>query len=333
MSDLEPIAPRYVVRPRRRASPIWLVVAALAALLMLPIFVNSYTQYIVNTILLYSLVGLGFNIVLGYLGQLAFANAAFFGVGAYVSTLAAARLGIPFWISLLPCGVFGGMVGLLVALPALRLERYYLAIVTLTMGELLRWAYIHTDAITGGSSGVAVPDPIVFGHALTTDAQKYYVCLAVTVSLYWITRNLLRSRLGRALNAVRQNELAAASLGLSPVRVKMIAFAWSGFIVAIAGALFSIVLGRITPDSFDLTQLLLHFAIVMIGGLGSLAGSLIGAVLLTAAPELLRNVAGVQEIAFAMLLILVLLLMPQGLSGLLTRYVPALRDRFFGEEP
>ncbi|MGA3402595.1 MAG: branched-chain amino acid ABC transporter permease, partial [Acetobacteraceae bacterium] len=114
---------------------------------------------------------------------------------------------------------------------------------------------------------------------------------------------------------------------------KMIAFAWSGFIVAIAGALFSIVLGRITPDSFDLTQLLLHFAIVMIGGLGSLAGSLIGAVLLTAAPELLRNVAGVQEIAFAMLLILVLLLMPQGLSGLLTRYVPALRDRFFGEEP
>lgn len=309
----------------------WIAALLFVALLFLPLVVNDYAQYIVNTILVYGLVGLGFNIVLGYLGQLAFANAAFFGLGAYASTLAAVWLRIPFWASLLPTGVIGAIAGWLVCLPALRLRRYYLAIVTLTFGELLRWVYIHADTVTGGSSGMAVPNANLFGLVVQSDAQKYYPCLVVTAALYWISRNLLRSRFGRALNAVRQNELAAASLGLAPVRVKMIAFAWSGAIVAIAGALFAMVLGRITPDSFGLSQLLLHFAIVMIGGLGSLVGSMIGAILLTAAPELLRDLAGMEEIAFAVLLMLVLVFMPQGLGGLLGRWLPALRDRFSGD--
>ncbi len=311
----------------------WLVgLPALATVLALPAALNEYTQYIVNAILVYSLAGLGFNIVLGYLGQLAFTNAAFFGLGAYAAALGMRVFGVPFWLMLLPAAVIGALGGALTALPALRLKRYYLAIATMTIGELLRWVYVHTD-ITGGASGLAVPNATAFGLSLADGSSKYFFYLAVTIAIFTATRRVLRSRFGRALAAVRQNEAAAASLGIEPTRVKLIAFAWSGAIVAVSGALFSILLGRIDPDSFGLDQLLLQFAIVMIGGLGSLSGSLLGALLLTGAPELLRNLPGMEEIAFAVLLILVLLFMPTGLGGLLGRYAPALAERFHGSQP
>ncbi|MGA9867519.1 MAG: branched-chain amino acid ABC transporter permease [Acetobacteraceae bacterium] len=318
--------PRTHKRDMRGAATL---TAGLAILLALPLFLNDYTQYIANAILVYSLAGLGFNIVLGYLGQLAFINAAFFGLGAYATALGMRLLGIPFWLMLPPAAAIGAAAGVLTALPALRLKRYYLAIVTMTLSELLRWVYVHSD-VTGGASGLAVPDGTIFGISLDSGMRKYFVYLAVTIAIYASTRALLRSRFGRAIAAVRQNEAAAASLGIEPARVKLIAFAWSGAIVAIAGALFSILLGRIDPTGFDLSQLLLQFAIVMIGGLGSLAGSAIGALLLTGAPELLRNLPGLEEIAFALLLIVVLIFVPEGLGGIIARRVPALADRFHG---
>jgi branched-chain amino acid transport system permease protein len=321
-----------VVPDRRRLQIAVLLVVGLALLLALPAVLNDYTQYIVNAILVYSLAGLGFNIVIGYLGQLAFANAAFFGLGAYAAALGMRVIGLPFWLMLLPAGAIGAVAGALIALPALRLKRYYLAIVTMTLSELLRWAYIHSD-VTGGASGLAVPDATLFGLSLASGAAKYFFYLAVTIAIYASTYCLLRSRLGRAITAVRQNEAAAASLGIEPARVKLIAFAWSGAIVAVAGALFSILLGRIDPSSFDLSQLLLQFAIVMIGGLGSLVGSALGAILLTGAPEMLRNLPGLEEIAFALLLIFVLIFIPGGLGGILGRRIPALADRFHGRAP
>ena len=307
-----------------------LLLAGLAGLLALPAVLNDYTQYIVNAILVYSLAGLGFNIVLGYLGQLAFANAAFFGLGAYATALGMRLFGIPFWLMLLPAAAIGAAAGALTTLPALRLRRYYLAIVTMTLSELLRWVYVHAE-VTGGSSGLAVPDASIFGVTLDTGARKYYFCFVVTIAVYVAVRRLLRSRAGRAIAAVRQNEAAAASLGIEPARIKLLAFALSGAIVAIAGALFSILLGRIDPSGFDLSQLLLQFAIVMIGGLGSLGGSALGAVLLTGAPELLRDLPGLEEIAFALLLIGVLIFVPTGLGGILGRRIPVFADRFHGD--
>ncbi len=301
----------------------------LALLLALPAALNDYTQYIVNAILVYSLAGLGFNIVLGYLGQLAFINAAFFGLGAYATTLGMKLLGVPFWLMLLPAAAVGGVAGALTTLPALRLKRYHLAIVTMTLSELMRWVYIHSD-VAGGASGLAVPEGSLPFLPLNSGTRIYFVYLTITIGIYASTRALLRSRFGRAISAVRQNEAAAASLGIEPARVKLVAFAWSGAIVAVAGAMFSLLLGRIDPVSFDLSQLLLQFAIVMIGGLGSLIGSALGAILLTGAPEMLRNLPGLEEIAFAMLLILVLIFIPTGLGGIIGRQLPFLADRFHG---
>jgi branched-chain amino acid transport system permease protein len=209
------------------------------------------------------------------------------------------------------------------------LKRYYLAIVTLVFGELMRWLYIHNDALTGGSSGIALPPVATPGFTIETDKGKYYLILVVTAFLLWATWNLLRSRIGRAWVAIRENELAAASLGVTPALFKIAAFVWSGVVAAIAGALFAALLGRIGPESFNLHQLLIQFAIVMIGGMGSLLGSLLGAALLTAAPEVLRNLPGMEEIVFSLLLIAVLLFMPRGLNGLLVNRFPSLRERLF----
>lgn len=319
-------------RQAAAGSPVWRVGLRLAVLLVLllpPLFTNDYVQYVINLIIVYVLVAVGFNIVLGYLGQLAFANTAFFGIGAYGVGILITHYGWPFWVALLPAGLIGLVAGALVGLPSLRLKRYYLAIVTLVFGELMRWSYVHGDEWTHGSGGLGVPTASVPGMAIETEAQKYYVFLAVALAVIWATNNILRSRIGRSWVAVRENELATASLGLSPALYKVAAFAWSGFVVAIAGALFAVLLGRIVPESFNLHQLLLHFAIVMIGGLGSIVGSVIGAVILTAAPEVLRNFPGLEEIVFSLLLIGVLLFMPRGISGLIVDWWPRLRGRLY----
>jgi branched-chain amino acid transport system permease protein len=331
VSDSAAISAPAAHRKTSRRLPMVMIVVALAVLAVVPAFTNDYTQYVVNLILVYGLVAVGFNILLGYLGQLAFTNAAFFGIGAYTAGILMVHLELPFWVALLPAGLVGATAGALVGLPALRLKGYYLAIVTLVFGELMRWVYIHADAVTHGSTGLGLPAVTVPGMAIETETQKYYVFLVVVTLVLLATRNILRSRIGRAWVAIRENEWAAASLGFSPALYKIAAFAWSGFVVGIAGALFAVLLGRISPESFNLHQLLLQFTLVMIGGLGSIVGSLIGAALLTAAPEVFRNFPGLEEIVFSLLLIGVLLFMPRGIYGLLCRWLPALRERLYRE--
>lgn len=306
--------------------------AAMAALLVLlalpPFFVDDYIQFILDLILVYVMVSLGFNIVLGYAGQLAFANAAFFGLGAYAMALCLGSLHWPFFVSLFAAAAVGGLSGFLVSLPALRLRAYYLAIVTLAFGELLRWTYVHAAGLTHGSAGLGVPEISVSGIPIGSDRARYWLFLAIVALTLWGSANLLRSRFGRALVAVRENESAASAMGLAPAVAKIGAFTWSGAVVAVGGAMYALLLGRISPESFGLAQLLLHFSIVMIGGLGSLVGSVMGAVILTAAPELLRDIPGLEEIVFSLLLIGVLLFMPKGVAGVLGR-LPIFRERLY----
>jgi branched-chain amino acid transport system permease protein len=212
----------------------------------------------------------------------------------------------------------------------LRLTGFQLAIVTLAFNELMRWVYLHSGSIGGGASGLELPDARLFGFDLVTDRSKYVVILAVTIIAIWMVRNIARSTVGRAIVSVGANELAAAALTVPPVRYKITAFALSGFFTAIAGALFALLLGRVAPDSFNLNQLLLGFAMVMVGGMGTVAGPVLGAILLTAVPEFLRNIAGAEEILYSFLLIGLLLFMPSGLFGGLCALIPSLRERHLG---
>ena len=318
-------------RPGRWLRPQTMAVL-LAVLCLLPFALNDYQQFVANTMLVYCLVAVGFNIVLGYLGQLAFANAAFFGIGAYATGLSMAHWGLPYPLALLLGTLAGGLSGALVALPALRVRGYYLAIVTLAFTELMRWTYVHADAVTFGSSGFNVPPASLFGLALTNETAKFYFFLGMVALGVGATAQLLRSRFGRAFVALRSNETAAAALGISVTRTNLIAFTWSGLIVGLAGALYAVLNGRLTPDTFGLPQMLVQFAIVMFGGLGSLTGSILGAVALTAAPELLRNLPGLEEIAFSLLLMVVLLFMPRGLGGWIAARIPPLREPLYRSE-
>ncbi len=309
----------------------YVVIIILALLMALPLLANDYQLFVASTMLVYCLVAVGLNTVLGYLGQLAFASAAFFGIGAYAAGLSMVHLGFGSLSAILLATVCGGLAGILVGLPALRVRGYYLAIITLAFGELMRWFYVHGDAVTYGSGGFNMPDVSLFGFALS-DMKKYYLFLFMVVIGVGASALLLHSRYGRAFVAVRNNEPAAGSLGIAVNRTKIIAFAWSGLITGLAGALYAILNGRVSPDTFGISQMLMHFVIVMIGGLGSLAGSMIGAVLLTGLPELLRNFPGLEEIVFSALLIVVLFFMPKGVGGFLAAHLPWMRERLYRED-
>jgi branched-chain amino acid transport system permease protein len=299
-------------------------------LLPLPLWLNQYQQYVLNTALLYVPVGVGFNLVVGNLGLLAFSNVAYFGLGAYASGVLMAQFGVPWWITLLPAALIGGAAGAIASIPALRGVRlFYLAIMTLAFGELMRWTYIRWEALTGGSMGMAVPTPDLFGWTLDTDLRRFYVFLGLVVMLVAVTDRLLRSRFGRAFMAIKDNEIAAAAMGIPTDRYIMLAFSWGGSVVGIGGAMFAISVGHLTPVSFDLTELLRQFAIIMVGGLGSLTGSVIGAVIITLAPQVFISFPGFDELVFGLLIVLVILFLPRGLASLLAQAHPAFVERYY----
>jgi branched-chain amino acid transport system permease protein len=299
-------------------------------LLPAPLLLNPYQQYVLNTALLYVPVGIGFNLVVGNLGLLAFSNVAYFGLGAYTSGVLMVQLGLPWWLTVIPAGLAGGLGGAIASIPALRGVRlFYLAIMTLAFGELMRWTYIRWETLTGGSMGMAVPTATLFGWVLDTDRRRFYVFLALVVLIVAITDRLLRSRFGRAFLAIKDNEIAAAAMGIPTDRYIVLAFAWGGAVVGMGGAMFAISVGHLTPVSFDLTELIRQFAIVMVGGLASLTGAIIGAAVITAAPQVFISFPGFDELVFGLLIVLVILFLPRGLASLLARLHPAFVERYY----
>lgn len=310
---------------------IFWVVPALA--LALPLFLNEYHQYVINLILVYVLVGIGFNVVVGNLGQLAFSNVAFFGIGAYASAILTTQWGMPWWSTVIPAGLVGAVAGCAASIPALRGVRlFYLAIMTLAFSELMRWSYIRTPYLTGGSMGLTVPPAEVFGWVLESEVQKFYVFLFIVVVVVIGTSRILESRFGRAFLAIKNDEKAAAAIAIPTGRYFVLAFALSGFIVGIGGAMYAALVGHLSPEAFGLVQVILQFAIIMAGGLGSLVGSILGAVLITATPELFRDWPGFEEMMFGVVIVLVILFLPRGLASLVARVHPIFKDCYYRKE-
>lgn len=296
----------------------------------IPLFANEYLQFMASMILVYVLVTVGFNLVIGNLGQLAFANTAFFGIGAYTTAIMMTHLALPYGVALVAAALAGAAGGLLASITALRgIRLYYLAIITLAFGELMRWVYIHAEPVTMGTDGLLMPKPYLFSIPLHSESVKFYVFLGIVVLVVKATSNLLRSRVGRAIISIRDNELATASLGISPAHYIVLAFVWSGTIVGIAGAMFAALTERVFPESFGLTEVIVHFAMVLVGGTGSLIGSVIGGVTLTALPEYFRRFPGMEELFFGAVIVAVLLFLPKGLASLLARLSPIFQERFY----
>ena len=298
--------------------------------LVIPFFANEYLLWVVNAILVYTLVTVGFNLIIGNLGQLAFANTAFFGIGAYTTAILMVYFGVPYVLAIVASAIVGGIAGFLASVTALRgIRLYYLAIITLAFGELMRWVYLHGDKVTDGSDGLLLPKASFFWLPLDSEAPKFYVFLLLTVLVVKATSNLMRSKIGRAIVAIRDNEASTASLGIHTGRYIVLAFVWSGSVVGIAGAMYAVLTERVLPEAFGLTEVIIHFGMVLVGGTGSIVGSVLGAITLTTLPEYFRQFPGMDELFFGIVIVCVLLFLPKGLVSLLCKISPVFNERYY----
>lgn len=287
------------------------------ALVVLPALANPYLLYVTNIALIYVILAVGLNLLLGYAGQFAFANAALFGIGAYATGLLQVKLGLPFWVAFPGAVLFTTLIGLVVALPALRLSGLYLALVTLAFAQLTQWLMLNWERVTFGAGGFKVP-PLTFGR-LSPALGLYYLTLLLAGLLVAGAWNTVRSGVGRALVAVRDSEVAAEALAIDLARYKAIAFSMSALYAGVAGGLYSAALSFVAPEGFDLFQMVVQFSMVVVGGLGSVWGSALGAGLLVGLQEALRAFKGGQEIAFGLLLMACIVFLPDGIISLVKR--------------
>lgn len=303
---------------RLRALLPWLVIAV--AFLVPFIDKNAYHIDVLVTAGLFILLALGLQVIVGYAGILNLGYAAFFAFGAYTYAIVNIHFHVPFWGGIAVSAIATAVFGMLLAFPALRLSGDYLAIVTLGAGEITRIVLNNLDQVTGGPNGLLGIDhphlPIV-NYDFSVHSQPYYFLILVFILIvFFFLRRLETSRLGRAWRALREDELAASAMGINLAWTKLTAFGIGGFIAGIAGCVFAAKQGTISPDSFDFTVSVMVLAMVVLGGIGSLYGAVLGALVLTILPECLRDFSSYRMLIFGIAMIVMMLFRPQGLLSL-----------------
>ncbi|MBN4083062.1 branched-chain amino acid ABC transporter permease [bacterium AH-315-B06] len=300
-----------------------------------PLIMDEYYLSIINIAAIAVVGALGLNILLGYAGQISIGHAAFMSVGAYTAANFAVHLNMPFWVTLPAGGLMAAAIGLLVGLPSLRVKGLYLAIATLAAQFIIEWVLNHTPAISGGiQASIEMPRPVFFGRVLNTQAELYFFILPVTALAIVATLNLVRSRIGRAFIAIRDQDIAAEIIGINVYRYKLLAFAISSFYAGVTGVLYTYYFGIANYEAFQLPISIDYLAMVIIGGLGSVLGSIFGAVFITLLPigirifmetvgvyfvdgvYLAQVIAQMRLIIFGGLIIFFLVIEPEGLNKL-----------------
>jgi len=313
----------------------------LGSLAVLPFFVGNYALYILCLIAINCIVAVGLNILVGYTGQISLGHAGFFAIGAYTCVLLMVKGGIPFIVALPAAGFSAAVFGFLLGLPSLRLEGPYLAIATLGFGMAVTQIISHWD-FTGGHMGIQAPNMAVGPFVADTGAEQYAVIVTVTVLLTLAAINLLKTRVGRAFVAIRDSEIAAEAMGINLSWYKTLSFAVSAFYTGIAGAFMAFALEHVSAGSFNLILSITFLAMVVVGGLGSVMGSILGAALLTylqiklqiiqeapwIGPFLLdisnrfftpEGLPNIQSIVFGAIMIAIVIFEPYGMNGIYLR--------------
>jgi branched-chain amino acid transport system permease protein len=262
-------------------------------LLIFPFVANAYMLYLANMIGFAVIGALGLNLLTGFTGQISLGHAAFLGVGAYTSAILITRLGFPFWLSLPIAGLVSALAGLIIGLPSLRVKGLYLCIATLASQFIFEFIFVHWESMTQGITGIHIPAPQIGSFVFSTEKRFYWITLFFAVIAVAYARNLVRSRMGRAFVAIRDRDLSAEIIGIDLLRYKLSAFAISSFYAGVAGALWVSFLKVVTPEHFPFILSIQFLAMIIIGGMGSILGSIFGAVFMTIVPEFLGYVATV----------------------------------------
>lgn len=314
----------------------WTVLAIVVLFaVILPLSLHEYYLSIINLSLIAVVGALGLNILVGYTGQISVGHAAFMSVGAYMAANLAVKLGLPFWITLPAGGLMAALIGAIVGIPSLRIKGLYLAIATLAGQLIIEWIINHTPAISGGAqASIQVPRPALWGYELRTQGQLYFFLLFFSALAIVATLNLVRSRIGRAFIAIRDQDIAAEIIGINIFRYKLLSFAISSFYAGVCGVLYTYYLGIANYEQFQIVVSIDYLAMIIIGGLGSVLGSILGAVFVTMLPIVLRLameplagmffspgemssvIASTRLVLFGGLIIFFLVVEPEGLNRL-----------------
>ena len=310
-------------QPRRAvaADPgLWLGLAVIVALCALPFFVRNFVVFQMTMVLVYALAILGLNLLTGISGQFSLGHGAFYAIGAYTAAILMEHGGVAYYWTLPAAGLVCFGAGVLFGLPALRLDGVYLALATFALAvatpQFLKLTPL--EHWTGGVQGIVItkPDP-PFGLKLSQDQWLYFFTLAVALLLYWAARNIVASRSGRALLAIRDNPIAARSMGVDTARYKALAFGVSALYTGVAGALGAIAVQFVAPDSFTFSLSVAFFVGLVVGGVGWLPGALVGAAFAMYVPNVAEHLSkGLSGAVYGVILIALIYLMPAGAGGL-----------------
>lgn len=309
-----------------------LILLAVVVGIFLPIvFPHKYVIRIGTVCLLYIVITLSLNMMVGYLGQMSFGHAAFYGVGAYAVAILTTRQ-VPFEIAFVAAAVIAGLFGLLLGLPVLKLKGYYFTIVTMVFCEIVRLVELNWMSLTRGPLGIMnIPKPSLFGFAFNTPTRLYYFIFGLVILSTFVVRNLMNSRIGYAILAIRDDELAAEAMGIPVFKYKMVVFIISSMMVGLAGGFYAAYTSYIDPSTFAAAQSNNMLVMVIFGGMGNTVGSFIGATVLTVLPEALRGLAEYRQLIYGVLLVALMMVKPQGLLGDVNfKYI---RQRMYKDKP
>jgi len=298
---------------------------------VVPFVSSSYVLYIINTVGIWAIAAVGLNLLIGFTGQISLGHGAFFGVGAYSAAVLATKAGVPFLIAVPLAGLAASLVGMIFGIPSFRLKHLYLCIATLAGQFILEYVFVHWEGLTGGAAGITIFSATIFGIDLGTDRRFYFVIFGCLTVLIWMAVNLTRARYGRAFIAVRDNDRAAEGMGIPVFTYKLLSFAVSSFYAGFAGALYAYYTMSITPEPFNLWLSVEFIAIIIIGGLGSIPGSIFGSIFIITLNEVLGHatdflmnmgastgiaitVAPLREFVYGLVIILFIIFEPKGLA-------------------
>ena len=313
----EPLTGTFIAPSRPIHVPRWVWPVAVAVLALIPLTgISPYVVQVLTNAWLYALLALSLSLVAGTAGQISLGHAGLLAIGAYASALLAIDAHVPVLLAVLLAGIVTAGLGTLLVLPAFRLRGHYVSIATLGIGEIIALVILNWESVTRGPIGVAGIPPLAVGSlALDSAAAFYWVGLGAVVALALLQRRLLGTHLGRSLRAIRDDDVAARAYGISPARYKALAFGVGGFAAGIAGALTAHQYSYINHETFGSPISILALTMVILGGLGNVAGAVIGAVALVGLPELFRVTAEYRVLIVGLTLLLLVRFRPQGLLG------------------
>jgi len=303
-------------------------------LLILPFFANTYILYVANLVGFAVIAAVGLNLLTGFTGQISLGHAAFAGVGGYTLAILMTKAEFSFWLALPCAGLVAAAAGLIIGIPSLRVKGLYLCIATLAAQFIFEFIFIHWESMTQGVRGINVPSPQVGSFLFNTEARFYYLTLGFVVLTVAYVRNLVRTKTGRAFIAIRDRDLAAEIMGINLFKYKLTSFAISSFFAGIAGALWVSFMRIVTPEHFPFHLSIQYLAMVIVGGLGTVLGSIFGAIFMTLVPEILNVTTSamsdvipqlehlfipLKEVVFGCLIVGFLIFEPHGLAEIWRR--------------